>query len=231
VSAPRVSAIMPTHNRPEFAEHAAEVFFAQDYPNKELVVIDTGERRPKLPPSVVYLRSPRNHIIEKTAVGFEAASGDVLIHWEDDEWYGPSRISAQAAPIVAGRAAVTGLVGGLIAWIPQVRFTRLKGRLKKPGDRVSDGILFHEGTAAFSRSVLRHFTAEQLKNTWKIQFAKAVEAAGERIEPIQNDGLWVHVRHGGNISPLALHRVEDVPTPAWIPESTLSFWRGIRQPA
>ena len=39
---PLVTCIMPTRDRPEFFKRALELFLAQDYPNKQLVVIEDG---------------------------------------------------------------------------------------------------------------------------------------------------------------------------------------------
>jgi hypothetical protein len=41
---PLVTAIMPTAGRPEFALQAVRYFCDQDYPNKELVVLEDGTR-------------------------------------------------------------------------------------------------------------------------------------------------------------------------------------------
>ena len=39
---PLVSCIMPTYNRRHFAGKAIEYFLRQDYPNKQLVIVDDG---------------------------------------------------------------------------------------------------------------------------------------------------------------------------------------------
>ena len=39
---PLASCIMPTANRRQFVPEAIRYFLAQDYPNKELIVIDDG---------------------------------------------------------------------------------------------------------------------------------------------------------------------------------------------
>ncbi|HEY4988196.1 MAG TPA: glycosyltransferase, partial [Opitutaceae bacterium] len=39
---PLVSCIMPTYNRRRFAARALRCFLGQDYPEKELVIIDDG---------------------------------------------------------------------------------------------------------------------------------------------------------------------------------------------
>ncbi len=39
---PLISCVLPTYNRRGFLPHAIHYFLRQDYPNKELVVIDDG---------------------------------------------------------------------------------------------------------------------------------------------------------------------------------------------
>src|SRR5580704_7297349 len=43
-SLPLVTCIMPTANRRTFVPQAIRYFLAQDYPNKELVIVDDGEK-------------------------------------------------------------------------------------------------------------------------------------------------------------------------------------------
>jgi len=42
---PLVSCIMPTKDRRPFAQRAIELFQRQDYPNRELVIVDDGKDR------------------------------------------------------------------------------------------------------------------------------------------------------------------------------------------
>src|SRR5439155_11307608 len=42
-SVPLVSCVMPTHNRRQFVAQALWYFLRQDYPRKELVILDDGE--------------------------------------------------------------------------------------------------------------------------------------------------------------------------------------------
>jgi glycosyltransferase involved in cell wall biosynthesis len=40
---PSVSCIVPTANRRRFVPHAIRYFLAEDYPNKELIIVGDGE--------------------------------------------------------------------------------------------------------------------------------------------------------------------------------------------
>src|SRR5271169_3418955 len=111
---PLVSCIMPTYNRRRFVPEAIRLFLTQDYPKKELVVLDDGEdniadlipRRPQ----IRYVRLDRRHSLgAKRNIACEAAHGEIIAHWDDDDWYAPWRLSRQVAEIVDGQADICGL--------------------------------------------------------------------------------------------------------------------------
>jgi glycosyltransferase involved in cell wall biosynthesis len=91
---------MPTSGRRRFIPTALRLFFAQDYPNKELVILDDGRESvgDLMPnhPSVRYVRVPSGASLgAKRNTCCEIASGEVLMHWDDDDWYSPGRITKQ----------------------------------------------------------------------------------------------------------------------------------------
>jgi|SRR5579862_4768435 len=97
----RVTCIMPTANRRLFIPAAIRLFRNQDYPNKELIILDDG-RDPveDLVPNDLELRYIRElpsrlTLGAKRNIACDLASGDVILHWDDDDWYAPWRISYQ----------------------------------------------------------------------------------------------------------------------------------------
>ena len=109
---------MPTRNRPEFAAQAVRYFLTQDYPNAELIVVDDGgDPADRLPadPRIRVIRSDgesrtgRPTIGALRNLGCAAALGEIIVCWDDDDWHGPTRVSDQVGPILAGAADVTGL--------------------------------------------------------------------------------------------------------------------------
>lgn len=92
---------MPTMNRRAFIPAALRMFFAQDYPNMELIVIEDGDD------DVSDLLNPvgysvRYHRFEGTLgaklnYGAQVARGSILVNYDDDDWNSPTRIPDQVA--------------------------------------------------------------------------------------------------------------------------------------
>lgn len=103
---------MPTGGRPQFAYQAAEMFLAQTWPNKELVVLDDGPRETALPahPSIRYIRCSRVAVLgAKRNLANSHARGEFICHWDDDDLYAVDRIEDQAVRLLANpRVQVTG---------------------------------------------------------------------------------------------------------------------------
>lgn len=96
--APLVSCLCPTYGRPHLLREAIWCFLQQDYPNKELVVINDhhqpltldraypGVRLHNLPQRLGNLGQKRNYTVQ-------AARGEFLLNWDDDDLYLPWRIA------------------------------------------------------------------------------------------------------------------------------------------
>ena len=110
---PLVSCVMPTRNRRRFVANSIALFEAQDYPNRELVVLDDGEDsvtdlatgRPNIRyehlPAPVRLGAKRN-------LACRMASGALIAHWDDDDWYAPWRLGYQVAGLLGSGFDLSG---------------------------------------------------------------------------------------------------------------------------
>jgi glycosyltransferase involved in cell wall biosynthesis len=110
---PLVSCIMPTRDRRRFVEQSIWYFLRQDYPRKELVVVDDGDDRVEdLIPSddrIRYVALPaRQTIGAKRNIACELARGELVAHWDDDDWMSPERLSSQVAALDESGADVCG---------------------------------------------------------------------------------------------------------------------------
>ncbi len=105
---------MPTANRRPFIPSAIRLFFAQDYPNKELLIIDDGaESIADLIPSDPRVRCLRHEpalsVGSKRNLACKAARGEIILHWDDDDWYAPWRLAYQVEKLDWGGFDVCGL--------------------------------------------------------------------------------------------------------------------------
>jgi glycosyltransferase involved in cell wall biosynthesis/GT2 family glycosyltransferase len=120
-----VSCVMPTRDRQSFIPRAIAAYLSQDHPWRELVILDDGEHSiaPLVPddPRIRYERVPQRMVLgAKRNLACESARGDVILHWDDDDWYPPDRISRQVAALRASDADVCG-VNSLLFWDPVAR--------------------------------------------------------------------------------------------------------------
>ncbi|QRK06071.1 glycosyltransferase [Archangium violaceum] len=111
---PLVSCLMPTHNRRPFIPLALRWFLAQDWPSRELVIVDDGSDPVSdlLPDDarIRYLRLERKHSLgAKRNLACQSAKGDILVHWDDDDWSAPHRLTYQVSSLLQEGADVCGL--------------------------------------------------------------------------------------------------------------------------
>jgi hypothetical protein len=103
---PLVSCIMPTYNRRPFVAQAIHYYLRQDYPNKELIILDDGTDpvADLVPhhPSIHYEQLPaRQSMGAKHNLACEQARGDMVVHWDDDDWAASWRLSYQVESLMA----------------------------------------------------------------------------------------------------------------------------------
>lgn len=103
---PFVSVITPTYNRRRFLKSSINVMAQQEYPHDriEWIILDDGtdkvedlfhpENLPKKFPKVHYEYSSEKLLIgQKRNKLNDLAKGDIIIAWDDDDYYFPDRIS------------------------------------------------------------------------------------------------------------------------------------------
>jgi predicted O-methyltransferase YrrM len=113
-SQPLVSCIMPTYNRRPFIPHALEYFFNQDYANRELIILDDGsDPVDDLVPAdqrILYVRLDQKITLgAKLNRACQYARGEIIAHWDDDDWYAPNRLSYQAAAFADPALEICGI--------------------------------------------------------------------------------------------------------------------------
>jgi glycosyltransferase involved in cell wall biosynthesis len=111
---PLVSCIMPTANREKYIPYAIKYFLQQDYPNKELIIIDDGARSVKnLVPQIENIfytyTQPLGSIGAKRNYACERCRGEIILHWDDDDWHAPDWITASVYYLQTTGADIVGI--------------------------------------------------------------------------------------------------------------------------
>lgn len=111
---PRISAIMPTADRRRFVPAAIAQFLAQGRRDAELVILDDGADSVAdlIPgdPRIRYLREEGRRILgDKRNRLCDFARGEIIVHWDDDDWHAPDRLDRQIAALDASGADIVGL--------------------------------------------------------------------------------------------------------------------------
>jgi glycosyltransferase involved in cell wall biosynthesis len=101
---------MPTRGRREWAQSALDCFLRQSYPLKELVIIDDladpSFKSPGL--GIEYWLSQSRNIGWKRNEACRMATGEIIMHWDSDDWSNSDRMAEQVAFLEASGKQVTG---------------------------------------------------------------------------------------------------------------------------
>ncbi len=111
---PRLSALLPTADRRRFIPAAIAQFIAQNRHDAELVILDDGtDPIADLIPGDARIRYHREETLrvigDKRNRLCELARGDILVHWDDDDWHAPDRLARQLAALDESGADIVGL--------------------------------------------------------------------------------------------------------------------------
>jgi glycosyltransferase involved in cell wall biosynthesis len=234
-----VSCIMPTHNRHAFVPQAVRYFLRQDYPLRELIVVDDGTESVRDliadDERIQYIRLSKRHSIgEKRNLACEAARGKIILLWDDDDWHGHSRISYQVMPLIEGRAEVTGLDNSLVFSLPTDQFWACTADLHQrlfPKGIISGTIAFWKGMWGPEGRFPDRSLGEDA------DFVKSLIRRGARLDRLANAGTFVYVRHDANtwqfvpgawVDKSAWHKVQP---PPYMPPEDLRFYRSLGKAA
>lgn len=98
---PLISCVMPTYGRPDFVHESVKMFLDQDYPKKELIILNdcAGQRYQFTLPEVrvFNLDTKFATLGEKRNAAIELSGGEVIAVWDDDDVYLPWHLSFSLA--------------------------------------------------------------------------------------------------------------------------------------
>jgi glycosyltransferase involved in cell wall biosynthesis len=191
---------MPTADRRHFVARSIPLFLRQDYPHRELIVVDDGADpvADLIPadPRIRYLRPEvRQSIGAKRNRAAAAARGSVLMCWDDDDWYGPGRITRQVLPLIRGTADASGFGDCLLLVLPAGHFWACTPHLQQ---RLFDrGIV--SGTIAFRRELWEQGARFPDRSVGEdAAFVRQLSGRGARLERLPGNDAFVYVRHETN---------------------------------
>jgi glycosyltransferase involved in cell wall biosynthesis len=226
VNEPFVTCIMPTRDRRRFVGHAIECFLQQDYPALELLVADDGidavEDLLPADPRIRYLRlDPIARIGTKRNAACAAARGDVIVHWDDDDWSAPWRVSYQMESLATSGADICGL-NRLLFYQPSAA---------RAWEYVYPGTArpwVHGATLAYRTAFWRRNPFPDIHVGEDTRFVWSPQAP--RVQPLDRHEFFVGTIHGGNTSAKHTGDGRWQPAPNSVVERTLGVgWDRYRQ--
>lgn len=109
-----VSAIMPTRGRKAWSQKALECFLNQDYPEKELIILQ-DEDEPSFDDQFLHYpgvflcgNDERLNIPQKRNEAARLAEGEIIMHFDSDDWSASNRMAKQVQILEESGKALTG---------------------------------------------------------------------------------------------------------------------------
>ena len=197
---PLVSCIMPTCNRRRFVPLAIDYFRRQDYEPKELLILDDGADPVSdlVPPDrqIRYFRlESRLSVGAKRNLACERARGDIILHWDDDDWHGPRRIRDSVAALADGRADLCGIN-------PVLFYDLRSGKAWRYAYSADHRLWIYGASFAYRTSLWRQNRFADSDIGEDNVFLWNVPA--ERIRALSGACFQVSMVHDGNVSPKAV---------------------------
>ena len=196
---PLVSCIMPTADRRHFIPNAITCFLRQDYPSCELIILDDGQDciSDLIPydPRIRYFRISGKHTIgAKRNYACGKARGEIIAHWDDDDWSAPWRLSYQVELLLAQEADICG-IDRVIFWQPD---SKSSWEYIYPQDEqpwVYGGALCYTKAFWLKKPFPDINVGEDNEFVWKGPARKMLQ--------LEQNNFYVGVIHGSNSSPKA----------------------------
>lgn len=225
----RASVLVPTYNRAHLHERLFAMFESQTHPDLELVVLDDSDQPSAFftactDPRVRYIhRTGRMNIGAKRNALAEFATGDVLVHFDDDDYYAPkyvefmlSKLGSQDMAKLVGFFAYSQTHDMLAYWdlasvfafhfkvesgapVSMMNFTDVP---REERDRWMALNLFGYGfSMVYRKRVFEKVQFKELTHGEDAQFVLDADAAGMQVNLLHDDqGIAVVLRHAADHS-------------------------------
>jgi glycosyltransferase involved in cell wall biosynthesis len=190
-SAPHVSCLMTTRDRPHFVEQALRCFSRQTYADRELIVVDAGEQA--LVDEVCggirgvhYVRSaPGATYGACLNIAARDARGAIFQLLDDDDYYTPGFLDRSVSALESA-----GIDGTIAAWDCFYVLLHDQDELRFSGHGWLAGATLCFGRGLWERTAFRDDGGHQ--------DSFFIEDSGATIARVCAPDLYLLVRHGGN---------------------------------
>jgi glycosyltransferase involved in cell wall biosynthesis len=191
---PLVSCIMPTYNRRRFVPQAIRYFLRQDYPWRELLIVDDGEDPiGDLVPDderIRYVRLERRQSVgAKRNLACQMSRGELIAHWDDDDWFAPQRLRVQVTQLLAAGADVCGARELLYYDLQAGKAWLYRYPLDRRPWLIGGTLLYRRSAWAAHRFPDRN-VGEDTGFVWQL--------APERLHAFTDRHLYIAIIHGAN---------------------------------
>lgn len=205
---PLVSCIMPTFNRRSCVPRAIRYFLRQDYPRRELLVVDDGtdpvEDVVPDDPRIRYIRLEGRHSIgAKRNLACRDARGEIIAHWDDDDWSAPRRLSYQVEALLGGSVDICGL--DRLFFFDPAREKAWQYRYGRGKPWLAGGTLCYRKRVWSARPFLDTSQGEDTRFVWS--------AGSFRIRALPDPSFYAALVHGANTSPKVTRSARWHPVP------------------
>ena len=209
---PLVSCIMPTHNRRSFVPKAIQQFLMQNYPNRELVIVDDGSDRiadivPKDSRIRYIHQNSKSTIGAKRNLACKEARGEIIVHWDDDDWMAVWRLSYQVGNLLKEKADICGLDKLLF-------YDQESNQAWQYIYSDKDRPWLAGGTFCYTKSFWNENPFSDTSRGEDTRFIWDNKHRSKKILSLQDNTFYVSMIHSGNTSPKRLTDYRWHPYPA-----------------
>ena len=179
---------------------AIDYFLRQDYTPAELIIVDDGEHGVEgiLPfdQRIRYVRlGQRQSVGAKRNIACQLARGELIAHWDDDDWYSPHRLTLQVDTLLGGDEEEVEVCG-----LSRVLYHDLldgRGWLYVYPARQSAWL--GGGTLLYRRAAWRHHPFAEIDVGEDAYFVSACDP--RRVRSLVDNRWYVGSIHDRNVSP------------------------------
>jgi len=197
---PKVTILTPTKDRPGFLAQCSKYVEAQTYPKRLLqwVIVNSGD---DIYVPDIAIEGITNYVIHQSGLslgmlrnrGVNASEGDIIVHFDDDDWHAPDRVERQVVPFLVRPqlelVATDDYYIGLFNRDPVLACKSVTWGL----DRFASG-----GSFAYRKRAWRHSPFANIPSGEDYLFARRIREVKGLMVNLRDPDLFICVRHGKN---------------------------------